>query len=816
MDFKKLFIGGLCASAVLAGCTKELSAPSVEGNQAVVSLGEGLTITGSKGSFGAETKAVYDNNLKPTWEESDMLGAAWYDAATKADAPNAKWVSQGNNYGTFMSNTWFKFDKWADKATGKANFKAEANLMAGAYVLYYPYEGWAQLQRGISVKVAPVQTMNITPGKEHEHLKDGMFFYTTYKATPGGTNLEEEFTMSPLTNVLRVRFRVDTDEILNLVKDLEIAQVVVEDKVGGILFENGTLNYSTKDIDYSEDLPEASYTPQGKTSQIILKVEGTADGYKIHEKDVATKEFFIAALPFGKELSDVEDLAFKIVTKDGKVYEGYPSETVMDEVLNAVAVEEGKAPQVNIKITKLADIKEIYTEQQFKDQWTEKNKVGKRGELNVKTDLDLQDFDLDPVVANITVNSGDNEVVVNNVNITTGALTVNNLTVNGDLSANGGLTVNGALTVEGDFEIKEDANITATTGTIAVTGKTYVIGKADAAALNIVKIGEIEVTTTGNFSVDGSKLEDGNGALGKVTNRGELTLTSVDLTGTLDNTGTVTIKQNVVVTSTGVINNEKTMTTAKATPLTNYGEINQNSATTTFFVNNESNVKKGKGTVNVNANITYYGANASEIKVAPGATLTLGSSTANGSYSGDGVINAEGTDNAKVTISTSSLQDFDGTIVANKYTDIKGTAANVFNNHVAFVVNKSTDAENLPDWYEAKVSTLRIKASDLMYAGGSGLAMNDKVLELYGGAKVTVSNPLTRNHNIYVHGNAEIVATVLLDFTGTSAAFAQVDSGAVLTISGSSVDAQGTVKVKTAGNVVCKPGVTDKLTRVLY
>ena len=844
MNFKKLFIGGLCVSAVFAACTKEISVESsFEGNNAALSLGEGVTITGSK--LGIDTRAEFSNDFTALWNDGDLLGAAWYDMVTSIDEETGKVNHIYTPSGKFMSNTWF--EKITEGTVATADFQTTANLMAGAYVLYFPYDPtWTIIENEIPVIVSPEQTMDITPGNELAHINENIFAYTTYKAVPGGAQLGK-FALKQLTNVLGVRFAVYKPELMLLEKPVIIKKVILESE--NILFSDGAIELPAKLAEdaYEKALPAGKYQNKVAASRIVLDVTGEADGYKIEKltvpgvADNRTKSFYVSALPWN-EISNVEDLTVKILaTKEGEdkeiVYAGHLTEAGMEN-FNEYAGKEGvNFPMTIVLDEKLEDTGEIYTEDQFKAKWAEANKAGQKDQhLVVKTDINLPDFDLDPVVAEIIIES-EGEVVVGNVNVTTGSLTANDLTVSGDLdvartgklnvdkatvegdlNVDGSLTMNENLTVEGDFYFDASGKIEGK-GSLAVDGKTTVVGKIDA-SIKITKLGEVEILRTGDLTIDGNVLVENGGNIGKVLNdEGTLTLKSINITGTLDNTGTVTIADGAVtVTSTGVINNNGTLTTSATNTLTNYGVINQNmNSTKSFYFNNMNDEKKGKGTVNVNAGTIYSGDNASEINVAPGVKLTLGSA-----YTGNGVINAEGAKDNKATVTANKdLSSFAGTIVANKYTVITDNDTNVFNQTVVFVIEDKADMDEVVATSENnnKVSTLRIKAKDVAY---NTAKMNNRVLELCEGASIKATvQTCARYKETIVKGNAtiDIAEGVTFMFDGAKSDPTRsrgiVEGNAVLSLTGNGT-ATGNIYVKSASNVAFGKDVTNSTTLILY
>ena len=147
MRLKHVLFSSLFLSAALVACTNEelidVQTPSTSVTDAI-SLGEGFTISGAKVVMEPGTKSFFEEEatgINPYWEETDVLGAAWYSAVNtiRPDGYVAdNGVEKANANHGFAWNADFLFKEYgSDKSS--AYFEAKTNLSAGAYVVYYPW-----------------------------------------------------------------------------------------------------------------------------------------------------------------------------------------------------------------------------------------------------------------------------------------------------------------------------------------------------------------------------------------------------------------------------------------------------------------------------------------------------------------------------------------------------------------------------------------------------------------------------------------------------------------------------------------------------
>ena len=762
MNFKKLFIGGLCVTAALASCTKELAvAPSAEGIDSAISLGEGLTITGTKGDFGVDTKSVWDWNgkqLVASWSDGDQIGAAFYNYLSYSPAGQP----QSNRFDQFMTN--FYFDRTDTGVKAEAEFQSPTNMLAGAYVLYFPYDPtWIDVNNQIPVVVNYPQTMDIDA--PYAHLSEDMFSCVNYAAIKGGTDLSSKFQMKSVTNVLSLNFKVDNVKLMELAGKIDIAQVYIE-TAANVMYSEGYIEVPKDEVDYTKALadPRENYKPETAVHQVLVNLNKTSDDYTISKTNTPTEDVHVSVLPFD-ELSLNSKLYVKVVTSDGRVYSSADL-TATDtglEYLNKYATAKGIRIPMTITLT-TEDTHEIYTEEEFKAQWNAAVAGTKDETLTVGTDLVVKDFPM-------TKSNEGVKISINNKNNAT-------LTVEGDLTLEDGmLEVNLPLTVDGDFTFGNNANISGQ-GTLSVTGQTTIDGAAATTNIKIVKMNDVAISRTGEFKINGSTTTK----VGKIVNRGKLTLENIkieSLENKADN-GAVTISGNDVVV-TGTLNNYGTISGT----LHNRGTVNLFKITTATIVNEAAIPAQGlsAGTINVNETLNLKCTNNSTINVAAGKTLTL-----NSAYTGDGIINAEG-----ASVNANYLNSFAGEIVIDDLKKIQDKNS-ALTNSVILVVNEDIEAE------DELVKTYRIKSDKFTLA-------TDKKVELYAGAKWTIGANV--KPTVVVFGNATITNSIK-----ASVAFAsesEVKAG-TLTLSGASssavLTASGTIFVKDSNSVKVGNNVT--------
>ena len=346
MRLKQVLFSSLFLSAGLVACTNEefaeMQTPSVDVENAI-SLGEGYTITGSKVAETPATKAYFElaNGLNAYWEETDVIGAAWYNMVEEIDEETGlvKRSADVNASHEYFSNTDFNWLEFVNGNKASARFKAETNVMAGAYVLYYPFdENVKQVSEEIPVVREFPITVDLTEGNEFNSVSERMFSYGVAAFVPGGEQTGH-FELNQVPVIFGLRFGAENLQLVNLEKDpLVIDRVIFEayDANGeSVLTEAGAVTpVQLKEDDYNkyikwlaEDdatkknpLPAAKYKGDGtKTVGHYTIVLNNSDqpAYRIDaldEEGLTEGRIAFSALPFIKPASRV---VVKIITNNG-------------------------------------------------------------------------------------------------------------------------------------------------------------------------------------------------------------------------------------------------------------------------------------------------------------------------------------------------------------------------------------------------------------------------------------------------------------------------------------------------------------------
>ena len=585
MKLKYVLLSGLFMSVGFAACTNddftEVQTPAVNTEDAI-SLGEGYTITVANGD--ADTRAYMEDLQTAVWEETDQLGAAWYDMITefndKDEVTEHEAFTKGTSTSVYSGVRLFSLDGYVGDSKKAANFKTTEPISAGAYVLYYPYES-GQLTTAGDLTVSmldeegnlPAQTMDCND--KYAGISANMFAYSPVAFLNGGAqSTTENFTLNQLTNVFAIKFQVSAnDKVFNLIKGVKIAKVIISANgtSGSVIPVEGTIKVPTVSDYNTGKIGEAEFVHGTEAADmLILDVANASDAYSIQELKKPTEAYYISTLPFS---GDATSFTVQMLTEDGEVFAKTYSTSDTDgkkvvDAINKLAKKEGQLIQLTVTLEDLVDTKTIFTADQFKAQWEDALTAKDGATLNVAQPLDLSDMDLtiDNEVADITIKG--EAVTVKSVNITKGALTIDNeLTVAEDVTVGSdidGLTTgtNGKLNVEGEM------NVEGTTG-----------------ELTIGEIATLTTTTSGEVTLKGA---DDKAALGTVANRGIITLSGeVAIAEELTNDGTLTIKGEV--NNNGIINQNKVngITVSGTGVLNNNAgaELNINATTKVKFVN---------------------------------------------------------------------------------------------------------------------------------------------------------------------------------------------------------------------------------------
>lgn len=752
MKFKHILFSGLMLSATLTACTNEDF--EVNGAQDItkdaISLGEGLTISAQL-SGAASTKAIYEDatsgttvNIKSQWENTDSLGGAWYAAYTGTTAG----VAQGFliNTDKFGSNhPYSRVEK--NGVTASAEFETVTNAFAGKYAIYYPYDGSvAAVSNKISVKGNTAQEMDVK--EPLKHVNENIFFYNNDEYLEGG-NQVKTISLSPVPVLYRINFLVDENARGLVGKTISMVVVEGDDNtfysegaltVDGTAYEDAVAVYGGDDTKTTNVYTLAIVGNENNTDYQVSAVGASG---------VTKKPFYLSMLP---AKADIENLTFKVVTTEGKVYQ---RSIVLSnqEAMKEAITKEGGLFAYNITLDEEGEAMEgVYTEQQFRDEWdaivkgtADDNKITLGAPLKLDELTLSEDADITIEGAKLEVNElalEDGSLIISDLkaeNVTVGEY--GELTVSsGDIEITGTLSVDNEATIDGTVVLNNISvsrnntlSLTAKTGS-KVTG-TFTVEKGADVTLSgefasknkfagNIGIGTSALTLTGETTLD----EDGvitvaNGetlnfgkkeAKGSFTNNGELDIqsdaTSVTFWGATQNNSTITVGKTGV--NNGNFTNNGTLTLDAG--LTNGGTmtLNVNPAGNGFITNNgtlevkAADVEKESATAPANLKVT----NTKTVNISlPTNTseITVSLLTNNGivniakgvvkegeaqAVSGTGEINVA--KNCKIEFNSTANTGFTGYLIIADTKDnaINGTSsAKVANNYSVMGINGDAD-----------------------------------------------------------------------------------------------------------------------------
>lgn len=754
MKLKHVFFSSLLLSVGFTACTNEdFTEANIPANaENAISLGEGFVITGAKCTENPATKSLFEvvnGELKPYWEETDVIGAAWYNYIKEGSINADGLVENGgcdvaNPSFAFASNTDFHYlEQVGDKYT--ARFRANTNVMAGAYVVYYPFdENVTTVSNEITVKREFPIDINLASGHEFDAINKAMFSYGEAAFIPGGRQTSY-FKTRQVPVVYRLKFGASNLNIVGLGNALTIDKIIMEAKNGntsvlatagaikpandGVLTAadyNSYIAYVNGDED-GEELPKAAYASKSDATvghYTINVLGGDQAAYQIHKLDEATEGSFIfSALPFTNKATEI---TFKVILDNGVIL----SKTINDAATlkifndaNAFDAEDAeKLVQEDIFVDTQTNDNTIYTIEQFNEQWEAALKATTPTTLTIADPIVLENTTLEiPAMskANITIASEDNATLtVKAIDLKGGTLSFKNgdVVVAGDINTNGDAELNitdGALTAK-NLNIGGKATLV-----IAEMESLY----AQASAVidltlpaDAEKSGEITVNKGGVLNLKG-------GALSSIVNLGG----TLSVDATVYNTGSFE----------GAIKGSGTF-------------VNMKGATATFTSNTTAVIANQAGAT---------------VNIEDGAVLTLsnGSSNAGTINVKDGRLNFPGSSNftqedaARIYVEekgsvTGTIVIKNGWVVLN-HKDAK--AANVTGNK-AFSVKKATDFADAPE------STIIFIDADLKLSKDQSYTYNTYInanQTFSNGAKLFGGNHLTINGNIEFSGDGNLEVT---------------------------------------------------------
>lgn len=710
MRLKHVLFSSLFLSAAFVACTNEdFIEEGIKGadTSAAISLGEGFTIKVE--NAGAETKGIFgfgeDEAVNFAWEETDKIGAAWYNMVPRKDgfeiledgSAVVKETATLGDAAEFFSNHPFAF---AGGTATKADFVCNTEAFAGAYVLYYPFKSVTAGYYGVDFALSDQQTFNTQ--EPLAAITENAQVWGAAKLVPGGVQTNE-FKLHAVPVLYKLYFTA-TKKLNHVLGDgITIQKIVLiaKDKDGNnILTTKGAVNpiegvTVTPDHYNEENGKDLSQTVAyaGDENAIVdhysvTVKNGNAGDYKMKAVDVPTVEpFYFNTLPFtGK----VAQITVKAVTNKGTFFKTYGTTDVQltnEEQGFVQAENEGGFVHVNVKldVTELDGV--IYMADEFVSEWNRaavsSNPVE---ELKVGENLDLSGATEGLVLNNINKtikvvyegankdNTTDHEIKVPALNIVAGNVEFENtLTVAGaiDVSASGDLKAD-VINAE-SMKVANESNIEyGTLGSLyVVTAGNVTIAPADDTSSTI---GEIYVEKTNNrvgkLTVEGATLQT-------VTNNGTIVLKGGSLKAgeTFTNNGEVELTTDFTNNGTFVQNGELNPGTATFTNAAG-ATLNINGAGKLKLVNNGKSNNKEAAVVNVKLPTAGSENNADGdwLIVAEGTTNAGIINLLNGSVGTEEKNAIQSDDAARIKVSDGGFLSWYGTNVTGGYVELSKNA----------------------------------------------------------------------------------------------------------------------------------------------
>lgn len=824
MKLKHVLFSSLFLSAGLVACTNdefaEIQTPSADVENGI-SLGEGFTISGVKFAETPDTKAYFEANnglLNAYWEETDVVGAAWYNMVREIDEETGLVTASSEINGDYkyFSNTDFNFLEFIGNDKGSARFEANTNVMAGAYVMYCPWdESVAQVSGAIPVKREFPCTVDLTEGHEFDAVSERMFSYGVAAFVPGGRQTRY-FQLEQVPVLYRLRFGAEHLQLVNLEEDpLVIDRIIFEayDGSGSVLTTEGTVtptqltsedynNYiewlEEGDATVANPLPAANYDGDagGVVGHYTIVLNNSDQpAYRIDALDepgLTDGAVVFSALPF---LRPATRVVVKIITSDGinleKVYTDAENLAIFNQ-----ATEKGGFVMNDIYVNSQTDDNTIYTRDQFLAQWNDAVENERTATLTIADPVMLEDVALstpDLNGANITIVSEDNaDLTIGSIDLQgQGSLTINsNVVVNGNVRSysNARLEINGELEAN-DIRVGGWANLTVKkmnsllvedsgemTLTIANNAKRDDIG-------GITIIGNGKLTMAGGFitSIDGGNLP-------------------IDLEGEVTNYGNF----HGALTGTGEFVNEGTFngTVASGVKFTNEAGAkatiaNTENASNVTLVNEAAADGKDAGVV------TIQNSERVSLTLANGSTnngvINVVSGTMTGAYANNeaGRIYVEA--DATVGVGSRQIVTNNGWIVLNDVeANLTGFTKNLGQNgyNTALSVKDAADLSSRGDavwfWIDAPITIAREVQDayineNVTLGVGASLTGYTRISENVTFSKASEGNLTVSVNELSVTGHLTISEGITLDGTVTSSADFQHITGDIsnLTVKGS-------------------------------
>ncbi len=669
MKLKYVLFSGLLLSVGFTACTNEdfteVAAPvnTAEG----IALGE-VTI---KVGNGADTRAEFGENLRPNWEEGDLLGAARiheideYDATKGVTASSP--VGQASTYGGFYSNSAMQLTAGAGTNNGTFTSVDPAGLTAGAHVLYYPHNNAITQAQRESLPVE-IKSYDIDCAEPLKNISDNMFAYSPVKFVPD-VNSTNEFTLSQVPVLYELYFTPDFHYTQMLAEPITIKHIVIEawkgnlpsittvmTEKGEIKTKNAPTNKDYNDNTLSETV-EYLADATGAVDHLFYNVANSDNrDYQLVTNEVRTvKPFVFSALPWSAEADRV---IIKVVTSAGTFAHTYEAGdkneagTEYLDVLNDEATAEGGQVRLNVILDTTEEDEVIYTAEQMEDRLA-----------NIEAGETYHWILGEPITV-------DADLVIDkaaDIKISRYPLTLKSIDM-----TNGSLTIANDLTVTGDVEIGSNVAACATqnivpgiNGQLTVGGMlTIGGGRTSEIALTLAKAGDIQIDKSGIATLTGIVADPTKNieatTVGNINNEGQLTLKTItitkDKTLTITKDGTLTVG-DATVWNNGTVVNDGTFN-MNGFAFNNYGTFNINSSFLGAGAGNAFTNKAG-ATLNINVAMTTGPSNSNVKIINEAATtqvptaavinvkkdVTLSISSANYAVENNGIMNVYGTVN---------------------------------------------------------------------------------------------------------------------------------------------------------------------------
>ena len=594
MKVKHLLFSSLFLSAGFAACTSEVDEFNTQAPSTPVKGYEmkDLKISVTNGEFetDAETRAELNEKWAASWQEGDRLGAAMYSMTSVGkNSETGNLEATGDAFDMYKDKGIYGSNSWFEYVNGTADeFATTATCMAGAYVLYYPYnaaktydldqvrvvtkDGMANEYNGLPT------TMTFDSEDITAAVNKNIFAANVVSFIPGGSALTE-FTVKQIPNLYGLTFKIKDESLLSLKEKVTILSVIMEAKnsTGTVLscegyvspektqptkdeFNNAPVNINDLSQGY-RNIGGIKYTSEpGKAPEriIIDASEATQadEAYQITALGEATQPYFFSALPVG---ADVESVKFSVIVKAGnetKVFsKTYTSSYTGWNDMDLDDVAGAETPGLKSLVTGMGQVvklpvaldivenndEDIFTTEQFATAWeAAKEKTSGTVTFNMARPMDLSEYDLTGLDEDVTAKFTGDTIIVNNVegkfqfekavrikgNLkTTGASSfAANTYVEGNFEAAGNTTFSARADIAGT--VTANANVTFSDSNKAKTGIiTVAAGKTLVAKNENNDIAGINVNGTANV----------NGKIGavKVENGANLTSEATAVASTL-------------------------------------------------------------------------------------------------------------------------------------------------------------------------------------------------------------------------------------------------------------------------------------------